>query len=444
MLKASDPDKIVTDLFRAYFDARKNKRSTLNALAFEMHFEANIFELAEEINANRYVIKPSICFIVNKPVKREIFAADFRDRIVHHLIYNYISPIFENAFINDSYSCRVGKGTHYGISRVDHFIRSCSQNYRKETYVLKLDIRGYFMAMDKTLLFDKITAELDRQKQKIIFDLPLVLHLIEKTILNDPRQNCVMKGRPGDRVGLPATKTLFHAAPNCGLPIGNLTSQLFGNIYMNEFDHFVKRDLGIACYGRYVDDIVLVHNDKEYLKSIIPRISDYLKAELKLTLHPDKIYLQDIKKGIKYLGAVIKPHRKYIANRTKGNFYGSIAKHNKVVRDHKPSQEEQNAFLRSTNSYLGIMKHYRTFRHRKKMMFENISGWWWNYFCIAGYNKLVFRTRKVKAGNFKQRKGNAEDAPRREENRIAQTAYKQSMLGSLWLKPNYGELKKAV
>ena len=396
LMDSSISDKIITDLFKAYFDARKNKQSTINALAFEKHFEANIFELADEIMENRYAIKPSICFIVNKPVKREIFAANFRDRVVHHFIYNCISPLFEKLFINDTYSCRVGKGTHYGISRVDHFIRSCSQNYRKKAYILKLDISGYFMAMDKTLLFDKINSGLIRQKDKLDFDLPVLLGLIEKTLFNDPRVNCIIKGKPGDWNNLPKTKSLFYANQNCGLPIGNLTSQLFGNIYMNNFDHFVKRDLQITCYGRYVDDFVLVHNNKEYLKSIIPRISDYLKSELKLTLHPDKIYLQDIKKGVKYLGAVIKPHRKYIANRSKGNFYGSITKHNKVVRDHKPSQEEKDAFLSSMNSYLGIMKHYRTFKHRKKIMCENISGWWWNYFSIDGYTRLVSRVRNVK------------------------------------------------
>jgi RNA-directed DNA polymerase len=396
LVNSSISDKIVTDLFKAYFDARKNKRSTINALAFEKHFEANIFELADEIMKNRYAIKPSICFIVNKPVKREIFAANFRDRVVHHFIYNCISPLFEKLFINDTYSCRVGKGTHYGIKRIDHFIRSCSQNYRKEAYILKLDIRGYFMAMDKTLLFDKINSGLMQQKGKIDFDLPVIIGLVKKTLFNDPRVNCIIKGKPGDWNNLPKTKSLFYANQNCGLPIGNLTSQLFGNIYMNNFDHFVKRDLQITCYGRYVDDFVLVHNNKEYLKSIIPRISDYLKSELKLTLHPDKIYLQDIKKGVKYLGAVIKPHRKYIANRSKGNFYGSITKHNKVVRDHKPSQEEKNEFLNSMNSYLGIMKHYRTFKHRKNIMRENISGWWWNYFSIDGYTRLVSRVRNVK------------------------------------------------
>ena len=123
-----DKEKLTGDLFNAYFEARKNKRNTINALAFEKHFETNILGLCDEIAERRYVPEPSICFVVNRPVKREIFAADFRDRVVHHLIYNYISPVFERTFINDSYSCRKGKGTHYGIKRIDGFIRSCSRN----------------------------------------------------------------------------------------------------------------------------------------------------------------------------------------------------------------------------------------------------------------------------------------------------------------------------
>ena len=113
--------RIQEDLFKAYFNARKNKRNTLNQLAFEKHFEANLFALASEIIEYHYEPKPSICFIVNNPVKREIFAADFRDRVVHHYIYNHISPLFEKQFINDSYSCRVGKGTHYDIKLDGHF-----------------------------------------------------------------------------------------------------------------------------------------------------------------------------------------------------------------------------------------------------------------------------------------------------------------------------------
>mgnify|MGYP002412165271 CR=1 FL=1 len=163
-----------------------------------------------------------------------------------------------------------------------------------------------------------------------------------------------------------------------------LTSQLFGNIYMNEFDHWVKRELGIKHYGRYVDDFVLIHESKGYLQSVIPKLSDFLLSTLRLTLHPDKIYLQHYSKGVKYLGAVIKPHKTYIANRTKGNFYTTIEKQNQIARDHKPTKEEQQAFQSSMNSYLGIMKHYKSYKLRKSMIFKNLSAWWWNYFYLSG------------------------------------------------------------
>ena len=391
-----DREKITLDLFQSYFDARKNKRNTINALAFEKHLEANLFALASEIIERRYSPKPSICFIVDKPVKREIFAADFRDRVIHHLIYNYISPVFEKTFINDSYSCRKGKGTHYGINRVDHFIRSCSQNYSKDCYILKLDIKGYFMSMNKTLLHQKVKNVLIRNKNKMNFDLELVLYLIAKTIFNDPKENCIIKGKKQDWAGLPQTKSLFHAQHNCGLPIGNLTSQLFGNIYMNEFDHWVKKELGIKYYGRYVDDFILIHPDKEYLKTCVSKIRTYLKKELQLILHPNKIYLQHYSKGVKYLGAVIKPFRIYIANRTKGNFYKAIEKQNKIAIDHKPTPEEKATFQSTMNSYLGIMKHYKTHKLRKSLINNELSGWWFNHFYPVKYEKFDPKQRIVK------------------------------------------------
>ena len=121
-----DKSDLIKELLYSYYDARKNKRNTYNQLSFELKYEKNIISLADQILEKKYTPKPSICFIVDKPVKREIFAADFRDRVVHHYIFNNINPIFEKLFIHDSYSCRKGKGTHYGIKRVDHFIRSCS------------------------------------------------------------------------------------------------------------------------------------------------------------------------------------------------------------------------------------------------------------------------------------------------------------------------------
>ena len=176
------------------------------------------------------------------------------------------------------------------------------------------------------------------------------------------------------------------------MPIGNLTSQVFANFYMNSFDHFVKHDLGIRYYGRYVDDFVIVHPDKEYLKSLIPTLSDFLLSTIQLTLHPKKIYLQHYTKGVKFLGAVIKPNRIYIAQRTKGNFFTSIEKQNKIIRDHKPDKEEMNNFLSCMNSYLGIMKHYKTYKIRKRFIKDRLSAWWWNLVIVkGGYQKFVLK-----------------------------------------------------
>ncbi|MBN1339611.1 MAG: hypothetical protein JXA03_09825 [Bacteroidales bacterium] len=379
-----EDDKLLNDLFQAYFDARRNKRNTINALRFEIHFERNLFELFEEITTFRYEPNPSICFVVNKPVKREIFAADFRDRVVHHLLFNYLSPVYEKLFINDSYSCRKNKGTHYGINRVDHFIRSCSDNYRKDSYILKLDIKSYFMSINRMLLFHKLKKELQNHHGKLNGNLALLMFLLEKVIFNDPTRNCIMKGKKSDWAGLPSGKSLFSAGHLNGLPIGNLTSQLFGNVYLNDFDHYVKGYLGIRYYGRYVDDFVLVHPDKYYLIRCFGMIRDYLKQELMLDLHPDKIYLQHFSKGVKYLGAVILPYRKYIAKRTVGNFYDAIGQQNVIARDHKPDRSEKEAFQRSMNSYLGIMHHYKTHKIRKNMLFENLSAWWWNHVFLTG------------------------------------------------------------
>ena len=261
-----DKTDLIKELLYSYYDARKNKRNTYNQLSFELKYEKNIISLAEQILEKKYTPKPSICFIVDKPVKREIFAADFRDRVVHHYIFNNINPIFEKLFIHDSYSCRKGKGTHYGIKRVDHFIRSCSQNYTIPCYILKLDIKGYFMCINKNILFDKIMLVLENNRDKINTDYETLIYLIEKTIFNDPTKNCKIKSKRSDWNDLPDSKSLFYAKKDCGLPIGNLTSQLFGNVYLNDFDHWVKNDLGIRYYGRYVDDMILIHNDINYLK----------------------------------------------------------------------------------------------------------------------------------------------------------------------------------
>jgi len=384
--------QLLYDLFQAYFDARKNKRNTINALAFEIDYERKLFKLYEEIKNGKYEIGPSICFIIFKPVQREVFAADFRDRIVHHLIYNYVSPLFERLFIYDSYSCRKEKGTSCGIKRLDHFIRSCSQNYSRDCHILKIDIKGYFMSMDRSILYRKIENTLQRFKNGVNFDIDFVLRLIREVVFHDPTQNCVIRGRKDNWQGLPKTKSLFFAGENRGLPIGNLTSQLFGNVYLNDFDHFVKHRLGIRYYGRYVDDIIIAHEDKEYVKSIIPVLREHLRSQLSLELHPDKVYLQYFSRGVNFLGTVIKPYRIYIQNRVKGNFYRKIRYWNNFLsrKGHQLTGAEAKQFLSSINSYLGIMKHYHTHKLRRKMITENLLPDFSNYvYTVKNYGKFV-------------------------------------------------------
>jgi len=396
MLKNNDDQQLLLDLFRAYFDTRKNKRKTANALAFEADYEGKLFKLYDEIINRKYKIGQSICFMVLSPVKREIFAADFRDRIVHHLIFNYINPIFERHFIKDSYSCRAGKGTSEGIRRVNHFIRACSENYQKDCWILKLDIQGYFMAMDRNILYEKIENKL-RMVKNANFDIDLILYLIHEVIFNDPTKNCYIKGKREDWNGLPKSKSLFFSEKDKGFPIGNLTSQLFGNIYLDELDHFVREKIGVKHYGRYVDDMVFVHKDKEFLKVVVSKIRDYLKIELGLVLHPKKIYLQNFKEGVYFLGVFIKPHRIYIGKKTKHNFYEKIRGWNVAEEKNVEIMEKWKLekFIACVNSYLGIMKHYKTHRLRRKMVDKNLSPWWWNYVYLSGDIYKIGMRKKI-------------------------------------------------
>ena len=388
-------DNLLYDLFRAYYSARKNKRNTINALSFEINHEEKIFRLYREIKSRKYKISPSLCFISFRPVKREIFASDFRDRVVHHLIYNYINPVFEKVFINDTYSCRTGKGTSCGIERAEHFIRSCSKNYSKDCHILKLDIKGYFMAMDRSLLYKKVKETLKNFKEKTDFDLDLVLYLVYKTIFNDPVKNCKVKGKITDWKGLPKSKTLFWTKRGKGLPIGNLTSQLFGNVYLNEFDHFIKEELKIKCYGRYVDDIIIIHKDKEYLKILVSLLKRHLKQNFFLELHSKKIYLQHFSKGVLFLGAIIKPYRSYIGRRTKGNFYRKIGYWKDFFENNKGKMSKKNKsdFLASVNSYLGAIKRKNTYKLRKKIVVEYLLPFFEKYILSSGdYGKVVLKT----------------------------------------------------
>jgi hypothetical protein len=248
------------------------------------------------------------------------------------------------------------------------------------------------MHIDRIILFERLKRFLDRKHRGS--DKSLLLDLCRKTIFNDPTRNCIIKGSRRNCDGLPHDKSLFHSPPGCGLPIGNLTSQVSANFYLNPFDQFLKYGLGIRFYGRYVDDFIIVHRDREYLKNCISVISNYLSINLKLDLHPKKIYLQHYGKGVKYLGTVIKPFRISISKRTAGNFYEGVQKQNRLVRCRKPGLSDKAAFISSMNSYLGILRHYKTFKLRKKMIFNHLSAWWWNHvFLSGGIAKFIIKLK---------------------------------------------------
>ena len=202
-------------------------------------------ELWREINAGTYRPSRSIAFIINKPVKREIFAADFRDRVVHHLIARKIEPLLEAEFIDDSYSTRKEKGTLYGIRRVEEFVRECSENYTKDCYVMKLDIRSFFMDLPKRELYDRMAAFLRERYDAP--DLPTLLCLLRATYSDCPQQHCVRRSPLAAWDKLPPRKSLFNGDAEHGLAIGRLTSQLGALFYLDPLDHLVTEAWGVPC-----------------------------------------------------------------------------------------------------------------------------------------------------------------------------------------------------
>jgi len=358
-------EKLTKDLFLAYYECRKNKRNTTNALKFEMNYESNLFKLRDELLDGSYEPKRSIAFIVNKPVKREIFAADFRDRIIHHFFIIKMNLLFEKTFINDSYACRKNKGAHYGVKNIYSYIKECSKNYTTDCFILKLDVEGFFMHINRDILYRMLHLYITDNYFES--DKELMFFLIKKIVYNNPIKNCIIKGKKSEWVSLPKTKSLFGMLPGFGLPIGNLTSQVFANFYMNLFDKWVLEKMNIKYYGRYVDDFIIINNDKNYLISLIQKIKVFLETNLLLNIHPKKIFLQHYNKGVTFLGSYIKPNRIYIKNSTKGNFYEKIRQVNYILNN-EPNKNDLKKIVSSINSYLGLFRAYKTFKLRKKMI----------------------------------------------------------------------------
>ena len=362
-------DPLLSDVFRAYYDARRHKRKTHSQLTFELDLEHNIVALCEELRYRTYAPSPAICFIINDPKKREVFASPFRDRVVHHLYYNYVAAHCDKRFVYDSYSCRMGKGTLFGIERLEHHIRSVSCNYTREAYVVKLDLQGYFMSIPRELLREKVQAMVRKvlPETQLTADIQsLVVWLTDVFTLHNPLADCRIRGTAHDWDGLPQSKSLWHSPDGVGLPIGDLTSQLYSNIFLNELDWFVVRQLGCRHYGRYVDDFYLLSPSRGELKEWLARLQDFA-GTLGMRIHSRKIILQPVSMpgmqhcvpSLEFLGAVVYPHYRHCTHRTLAKYH--LQAHDWAMRLQRDmTAEEYQARFQSYMSYAGYLGHFRT------------------------------------------------------------------------------------
>lgn len=295
------------ELAHAYFDCRRTKRNSASALHFEQNLERNLRRLHDDLAGGTYQPGRSLCFVITHPKPREVWAADFRDRIVHHLLYNRISPRFYASFIADSCACIPGRGTLYAARRVESKIRSATENWSKPAWYLKCDLSNFFVSIDKDVLWQRIAVRVPE---------PWWQQLAHTILFHDPRQDYEFRGTSESIELVPPHKRLTNQPSNLGLPIGNLSSQFFANILLDGLDQHVKHRIGARHYVRYVDDFVLLHKSSAWLNAALAEIDEFLPRVLHAHLNPKKTILQPVDRGVDFVGQVIKPWHTKTRRRT--------------------------------------------------------------------------------------------------------------------------------
>jgi len=311
----------IENLLASWREFQKDKRKRKDVEEFSIHLTDNILELHSDLLNKTYEHGNYQGFRINDPKPRDIHKASVRDRLVHHAIYRILYPYFDTKFIFDSYSCRRAKGTHRAINRFRENSRKISQNHSRTVWVLKCDISKFFANINHQILGNIL--------KKHIWSGNTILLL----------SKIVKSFHTKDHLGI-------------GLPLGNLTSQLLVNIYMNEFDHFIKRKMKIKSYIRYADDFVIIHEDKNYLENILPKISKFLETQLKLSLHPDKVFTKTLASGVDFLGWIHFPYHRVPRTSTKKRMFRNLS---------------DNPKKGSVTSYLGLLSHGDTHELRKKI-----------------------------------------------------------------------------
>ena len=314
------------NLFDAWESFKRDKGLKEDILMFEEKLESEIFRLYRELKTETYRHSGYESFYISDPKRRHIHKAVVRDRVLHHAIMNTLYPLYDPTFIDYSFSCRVSKGTHKGVQALKSMILKSSQNNTKTVYILKCDIEKFFDSINHDILIEILQQRIKDEKL-----LGLLVGIIESFVSNK--------------------STLFE---RLGLPIGNLTSQLFANIYMDKFDQYVKHELKVKYYLRYTDDFSVVNNDQEYLLSLIPPISRFLKESLHLKIHPQKITIEKNTRGVDFLGYVTFPHHSQVRKRTIQRMLRKIKEKIALHKAGTISREKLDATLAS---YLGVLSH---------------------------------------------------------------------------------------
>jgi len=332
-------------LFKAWDVFKSDKKNKIDVMDFELDLEKNIFDLYRDLKSAIYKHGQYKGFWIHDPKLRRIHKATVRDRVLHHAIFNVLNPIFEPIFIPNSFSCRIGKGTHKGMKKVAEMLSIMSQNNTRQCYALKCDIRKFFDSIDHNILISILDKKIKDEKV-----MNLMREIVESFEVK--RQN------------------LFERR---GVPIGNLTSQIFANIYMNEFDQFVKHKLKIKYYARYTDDFIIVSTDKVYLENLIPLIQDFLKTKLCLELHPKKVDIVKHIRGVDFLGYVILPKHIKLRTKTKRKIPKKIKER---VDRYKQGKITELTLYSSLQSYLGVLSHANAYKLSQEL--QNKFWFWLN------------------------------------------------------------------
>jgi hypothetical protein len=374
----------VMDMWEAYIDCLRRKRGTESAMRFSLDWMHGVVSLTDCVNDRTYTPSTSICFVVTRPRLREVFAADFRDRVIHHYIALRLEPLFERAFSDRTFNCRKGKGQLYGIRQLTRDFRECSADYTRDCWIMKLDLKGFFMSIDKQLMAHFID-EFIVSKYMNEADKEDLRYMCRTVVLHEPQLDCEKRSAQQLFDKLPDHKTLFRNQRGKGIAIGNLFSQIFANYYLNGIDWLID---GITPYhGRYVDDIYMIHEDKNVLLSAVPMIRANL-AHLGLKLNEKKFYLQHYTKGVKFTGSVVKPGRTYTCKRTTGAFAEAVRELNKAQ-----TIQQINRSVQSVNSYLGLLRQHNNYAVRRRCL-EDIDPRLFQYIYIKGrYESLAIKKR---------------------------------------------------